>query len=166
MRALLAAVLLMANALAATIGTEVGYVDVSGVNFSEGTYVLVQRDISIRAISTRDFRPLNYTLDIRPRNLERLARDLGVPLSGELGWDVPAGMEESLQVELPEIVCGNYRLSVDAYYSLNGTVRHYSEQFPVRLPCGSAKATILSKLVSMVPYPLLKGVAGLLGFRF
>ena len=168
MKSLLLGILVLSSVFAASIGTEVGYVDIGGVDYQNEKYVVSSNSLTIYLKSTKEFVPINYTLSLSPKNLEKLAKDFGVPLfNNALGFTIPEGSEQTFRIDVPEIVCGEYTASGEAYYTIdNGTLRKYENTLNIQVPCKSTKAKIVSKIVSLVPYSLLKGVAGIFGMKF
>jgi hypothetical protein len=146
------------------VETEVGHLDVSGVNSTDGVYELEGTTHNFRITATREFTLLNYSVHLSPRNLERIAEDFDMPLSGTTEIQVhPAEVGDTL--ELPDIVCGDYSAEVDAYYSVNGTMKHFGDEIALRIPCRDLRSRFVSGLFSILPYPLLKMFAGWAGLR-
>ncbi|GEM_PF-2571556 len=162
----LVALLVMGAAFATSVrvlDTELGYVDVSGVKLAGEVYELETLSPVIKAVATREFVAENYSVRVNPRNIERLAIEMGFPLSGDLGVVVHPGKVEQT-AELPEIACGNYRIDGEAYYTVNGTLKRFQDTVHVRLPCRDLKSRIVFGLLSRLPYPVLRAIAGWFGF--
>jgi hypothetical protein len=146
------------------VDTEVGYAELSGVKVTGEVYEIEGRSHVVRVKATREFTMKNYSVKINPRNVERIATDMGIPLSGTSEALIPvATYEESF--ELPDMVCGNYKVTGEAYYDVNGTVSRFEDQLILKVPCKSFKSRIISGLVSILPYGLLKIIAGWAGFQ-
>ncbi|MBR9689732.1 MAG: hypothetical protein GOV01_02470 [Candidatus Altiarchaeota archaeon] len=148
------------------IDHELGYISVTGISEKGDLFEVNDSTLYIKAKSLKEFTVHNYTVSLVPRNLERLAEDFGVPLSGSIDWTVPKGYSASQSVELPDIVCGTYKVTGDLTYSINGTLQTYTDNLKFTAPCKSFKMRLVSGLVARLPYPILKMVAGWFGVQF
>ncbi|MBR9681034.1 MAG: hypothetical protein GOU98_04405 [Candidatus Altiarchaeota archaeon] len=148
------------------IDTELGYVDVDGVVAEGEHFTLDGNTLKITAASTTDFTALSYSVSITPRNLERIAVDMGIPLSGDLNVSILTGQVHTQTIELPDIVCGTYKVSGDLEYVTSGVTQTLTDNLKLSIPCKNFKSSFVSGMVARLPYPILKFFAGLLGVRF
>lgn len=159
-------VMSVAFAQVRVVDTDMGYVEVEGISDEGNHYELQEKIISLRAESLKDFVALNYSVRATPRNLEKIAEEFGYPLSGPLGQQVASGLTFGETVELPEMVCGTYRLSGEAYYEVNGTKEVFRDEIVFKKPCKDIQSRLIYGIVSRVPYPILQRLMGLVGIRF
>ena len=163
----LIALLIMSAAFApdltTLVETDVGYVQLSGMKKTGEVFEIEGTSHTLKLEVTKPFTVKNYSVKITPRNIERIATDMGVPLSDAPNAELPAGTYEE-SFEIPDVVCGNYKVTADAYYDVNGTVSHFEDEVKLKVPCSSFKSRVISGLVSILPYGLLKMLAGWAGF--
>lgn len=146
------------------VETDVGYVQLSGVVITGQVYEIEGTSHTLKLQVTKEFTVKNYSVKVNPRNIERIATDLGIPLSGAPDAPVPVGTYEE-SFDLPEMVCGNYKVTGEAYYDVNGTMTHFEDKLQLKVPCKSFKSRVVSGLVSILPYGLLKIIAGWAGLQ-
>ena len=147
------------------LDTEVAYVELSGVKKTGEVFEIEGITHAGRIGTLKEFEAHNYSVKINPRNVERIAIDLGLPLSGDIEETIPGDAFYEGTFELPDIVCGNYKVTSEAYYSVNGTLNHFEDKLILKVPCKSFKSRIISGLVSILPYGLLKIIAGWAGLQ-
>jgi hypothetical protein len=146
------------------VDTDVGYAEVSGLSRSGEVFMVEQDDLSARAAVTADFTLLNYSVSLTPRNLQHIAEDMDVPLSGSPGVAVAEGAAQSASFQLPEIVCGTYTVRAEAYYESGGATKRFDDSVKFQIRCKDFKSRLLSGLFARLPYSLLKVLAGWAGF--
>lgn len=150
--------------LTTLVETDVGYVSLSGMKKTGQVFELNGTAHTLKLKVTKAFTVKNYSVKITPRNIERIATDMGIPLSDAPNAEIPVGVYEQ-SFDLPDMVCGNYKVTADAYYDVNGTLTHFEDKLQMKVPCKSFKSRVISGLVSILPYGLLKIIAGWAGLQ-
>jgi len=164
---ILAVVFMFSIVAAGTVlDTDLGYVDVNGLSVQGDHFVLNGSTLEITAASTANFVAKSYTVSVKPKNLERIAKDLGIPLSDNFNYTIPEGQVYTQTIKLPDIVCGTYSIEGELKYLIEGEEQSFSKTLKLSIPCKDFKGSLISGLVAKLPYPVLKFFAGLMGVRF
>ena len=147
------------------VDSELGYVEATGFIDEGSLFELAEQQVEARVVALKDFKILNYSVRVTPRNIERLAIEYGVPLSDSLNVDVPAGSMEEITLDVPDLVCGTYTVSGELYYVSESVTGVHSDSLKLKVPCKDFKSRLVYGLLSGLPYPILKGLMNLLGIR-
>ncbi len=85
-------------------------IEITGVTEDKDVYELSETQYTINIESKKFFILDNYSISIKPKNLEKIAQEVGVPLSKTFNVTIFPG-SETRNIEIPDLICGNYQVS-------------------------------------------------------
>ena len=141
-------------------------IEMTGVIEDKDVFEINETHYTIKVESKKLFTLKNYSININPTNLEKLALEFGIPLSNSTLNTTIYPVSGTRDAEIPNLICGNYKINGVAYYELNGTIQVYEDELRIKIPCKDFKSRLIYGLISKVPYPILKGIMDFFKIKF
>jgi len=157
--------LVFAQDFTTVIDNELFKIEMTGITEDKDVFEVSETNYIIKAESKKLFTLKNYSVSISPKNLEKLALEFDVPLSDTINTTIYPG-SGTRDAEIPDLVCGNYKVNAIAYYELNGTLQKFEDELRIKIPCKSFKSKIIYGIISVLPYPILKGIMDFFKIKF